>query len=354
MRSWNRLMITRSKTSIKIPVTISDPQLCCSCSNGHITNIVMFPFIGIIFAVSMHYCILPSRRLSLRSLLWSIRVTRFGRNRLILSSAYWCGDVRSRWNRCPDDKNLSKKRLYTMVVIDKYLRRHSPSHPSPLCRRRRIQSRQLPAWPWRGREQSHPALIFRLTRATRPIDAPAFRWARSPRRNPAGVLHAKGCATVSHQYMNDYDNKKPYTFALTNLDCDWNTKPVEAALDKRPAIYRVCMDVIPLGIRPGINNVWLRWYRTIAHYPILIRPCHRVDGDDVTDFIMAEIYRHRECSFRGDYHIRNVAIDGGRVPPGETALGVKFTSSAISSDFSPSITSKSRNIAKKASSSCFV
>ena len=52
----------------------------------------------------------------------------------------------------------------------------------------------------------------------------------------------------------------------------------------------------------------------------MIRPCQRVDGDDVTDFIMAEIYRHRECSFRGDYHIRNVAIDGGRVPPGETAL----------------------------------
>ena len=80
------------------------------------------------------------------------------------------------------------------------------------------------------------------------------------------------------------------------------------------------MDVIPLGIRPGINNVGLRWYRTIADYPILIRPCQRVDCDDVADFIMAEIYRHRECSFRGDDHVRNVSIDGRRVPPGETTL----------------------------------
>ena len=132
-------------------------------------------------------------REDLRSLLWSVRVTRFGRNRLILSSAYWCGDVRSRWNRCPDDENLSEKTTQrTIVVIDNYLLRHSPSHPSPLCRKCRIQSRQLPAWPWRGRERSHPALIFRLTRATHPKDAPTFRWARSPRRNPAGVLHAKG------------------------------------------------------------------------------------------------------------------------------------------------------------------
>jgi len=99
-----------------------------------------------------------------------------------------------------------------------------------------------------------------------------------------------------------------------------NTKPVEAALDKRPAISRVCMDVIPLGIRPGINNVGLRWYRTIADYPILIRPCQRVDCDDIADFIMAEIYRHRECSFRGDDHVRNVSIDGRRVPSGETTL----------------------------------
>ncbi len=108
--------------------------------------------------------------------------------------------------------------------------------------------------------------------------------------------------------------------ALTDLDCDGNTKPVEAPLDKRPAIFRVCMDVIPLRIRPGINYVGLGRYRTIADHPILIRPCQRVDDKDVTDFIMTEIYRNRECSFRGDDQVRTFTIDGGGVPPGETTL----------------------------------
>lgn len=97
---------------------------------------------------------------------------------IIQFSDYWCGDVWSRWNICPGEKKLVQKNHHTVWsrgTSGKIVLQHIPSHLSPLCRRHKILSQRQQSRPWRGRERSHWSEIFRLTRATRPIDVSTFR-----------------------------------------------------------------------------------------------------------------------------------------------------------------------------------